>query len=500
MIAVSQAIKDSCNASTNTHTEYIIINGTTIYIKGKLSATAYKDTTFFGTFNMKVLQFETDNITQFRNREFEYYKEIDGNSFKIGTFITTEVVDNDSKDTIKVTANDYALKFAIPYTTSLNYSGGNITMYDVLEECCTNAGVTLENISIDNGNFIVDSNQFVNGELIGDVICAIAGMSGNFATITDQDKLKLLFYETTDEVLEDYSDLDDKRDTHPITSVSIGTSQVEGQEAVLRDEDLIAQYGEHWLILNDNPFSYTLEKRQELVTAIFNKVKGFGYSSFKSKYTYKPYLTLGDKIKFKNKAGTLVNSIILRYEYNFDNCTFEAPSITSAEVDYQKSPNAYETAKRAEVIANQNTSTITATVEDVDTLSGRVASAETTLTTQGAKLDIVSTNIDTTTGDVLSVKTTSYDLSEDGFTIDDGSGYKSISNTTGQYYYDNNNMVGKYTKDGSVQKDMALFGKYYYGIDENLDVENFTKDDAMFMAQLYEDENSDTCFGHFSNQ
>ncbi len=139
MINVSQAIKNSCKADKNTHTEYIIINNQTIYIKGKLSATAYKDTTFIGTFNMKVLEFETENITQFRNREFEYYKVIDGNAFKIGTFITTEVVDNDSKDTIKVTANDYGLKFAVPYTTELDYDSGEITLMDVLEECCTNA-------------------------------------------------------------------------------------------------------------------------------------------------------------------------------------------------------------------------------------------------------------------------------------------------------------------------------------------------------------------------
>ena len=307
MISVSQAIKNSCNADSNTHTEYIVINNQTIYIKGKLSASAYKDTTFFGTFNLKVLEFETPNDVQFRNREFEYYKVIDGNAFKIGTFITTEVKDNDSKEIVKVTANDYGLKFAVPYTTSLDYSN-NVTLYDVLEECCTNAGVTLENQSIDNGDFIVDSNQFVNGEMIGDVISAIAGISGNFATITSQDKLRLTFANNTSEVLNNYTNLEDKRDTHPITSVSIGMSQVQGVEAILRDETLIEQYGEHWLIINDNPFAYTLEKRQQLVTAIFNKVKGFGYSSFKSEYSYKPYLELGDKIKFKNKNGDLIDS------------------------------------------------------------------------------------------------------------------------------------------------------------------------------------------------
>lgn len=380
MISVSQAIKNSCKADANTHTEYIIINGQTIYIKGKLSATAYKDTTFFGTFNMKVLEFETENTTQYRNRQFEYYKVIDGNEFKVGTFITTEVDDNDSKETIRVTANDYALKFAVPYTTELNYSSGNVTLYDVLEECCTNAGVTLENATITNGTFKVDSNQFVNGEMIGDVISAIAGISGNFATITSQDKLKLLFYEDTGEIIEDYVELKDKRDTQPITSVSIGSSQVQGQEAVLRDEELIEEYGEHWLILNDNPFAYTLSKRQQLVTAIFNKVKGFGYSSFEADYVYRPYYELGDKIKFKNKEGTLVDSIILRYEMDNDNCIFKAPSITSATVNYERSPSAEEIAKRAEIIADQANANITSIVNTVNNVSVVISSGY-TLTT-----------------------------------------------------------------------------------------------------------------------
>ena len=499
MINVSQTIKNSCKADKNTHTEYIVINNQTIYIKGKLSATAYKDTTFFGTFNMKVLEFETDNTTQFRNRQFEYYKVIDGNAFKIGTFITTEVVDNDSKDLIKVTANDYGLKFAVPYTTSLDYDSGEITLMDVLEECCTNAGVVLENETLDNEDFIVDSNQFVNGEMIGDVISAIAGISGNFATITNQDKLRLTFANNTDEILADYTNLNDKRDTHPITSVSIGTSQVEGQEAILRDEILIEEYGEHWLTINDNPFAYTLEKRQELVTAIFNKVKGFGYSSFKSEYTYRPYLELGDKIKFKNKAGQLIDSIILRYEMDFDDCTFEAPSITSSSVNYEISPDPDERARRAEVIANQANAQITAIVNEQDDLEGRLDTAEATLTTQGGRLDIATTNIDPSTGDILELKRTGYELGQNGLIIDDELGYKSVSNTTGTYYYDNEVMTGKYTKDGGVFKDLGLFGKYYYGIDEDLDVENFTKDDAMFVAQQYTDENGDECFGHFYN-
>lgn len=1262
MINVSQTIKNSCKADTNTHTEYIIINGQTIYIKGKLNATAYKDTTFFGTFNMKVLEFETENTTQFRNREFEYYKVIDGNAFKVGTFITTEVVDNDSKDTIKVTANDYALKFAVPYTSELDYGSGEITLYDVLEECCNQVGVELENKFIDNNSFKVDSNQFVNGELVGDVICAIAGISGNFATITNEDKLRLTFtngtgaeqtttidgstqinasgfkdiellakttqetttgknllkndlatrtesgititknsdgtykvngtatadislainndfvsmsgtwrmlgcpsggssttymlsayvgywgggspnidtgsgtnitytgnvkvrfyiksgttcnnlifkpmlttdtsatindwepytngaspnpnfpqpietttgrntidvigknifnfddfltqrgatytnnngvysittwkgglynnpytlnltagqtytfsqlYQTqtstnvrfeilkngtiytssyatsqdsltrtftadssvytirlnytskTDpiiinkpmieksstattyepyignsyevnlgknllpntattttingitftanvdgtilvsgtasatayltyptfslnagtytlnagvyvntltriqlvedtsgrpllastqnassqtftttatknvflqfrvnsgevinttfypqlekgatassyspyfepielckigtyqdrlfkssgknliglpndwtynssgiratvnndkiiisgtstavslidipllqtipsslgtmikslrptgtytgvqtslrqqvantsagvwsndgattsgtlsgdaywfriqvnsgitinctlqpqietgsvvsnyepygnywykykaigkvvlngtenwlsqtqtgfyrygltideinnnsslanqiliisnqfrgitfnsrandinetiyvvnngqqhqffvntklfntianfkthlnsnnlvnyyvlatptyeritneeligqlerlktlhlfdginnittnapyfltyldgnvEVLEDYTDLDDKRDTQPITSVSIGTSQVEGQEAILRDESLIAQYGEHWLVINDNPFGYTLEKRQQLVKAIFDKVKGFGYSSFKSEYSYRPYLELGDKIKFRNKNGDLINSAILRYDFDFDNCTFEAPSITSATINYELSPDANELAKRAEIIANQAETSITSITQelqiDEDGNSQVIESIKTTQTQNSLDIEAITSYQEIDGERVLTgVKTgKGFTFNNSGLIIQSTDNtYKAVHNEIGDYYYDGDTPLGETTNEGSKFKNMDLYGEFRYGKDD-------IDDNALFVSMKYEDDGEE-CFGHFWN-
>lgn len=501
MINVSTQLKSACKSPQNTHREYIVIGNQTIDISGKLNATAYKDTTFFGTFNMKTLEFETPNDINYRNKEFTYYKQINNEAFKIGKFIVTEIKDNDSEESVSVTANDYGLKFAVPYTTELDYGSGEITLYDVLEECCEKAGVELENTSITNGDFIVEDNQFVNGELIGDVICGICMSSGDFATINDNDKLELIFTNETDEIIEDYVELEDKRDTQPITSVSVGSSQVEGQEAILRDEELIEEYGEHWLIINDNPFAYTLEKRQELVTAIFNKVKGFAYSSFKSEYAYLPYLTLGDLIQFKNKNGDLINSIILRYTMEYEDCTFEAPSITSSTIDYEKSPRPEERAKRAEIIANQANANITAIVQSQDELEQRVNQTELSITEQDVKIEILSTNIDEENGNITSVTTSSgFTFNNDGLDISSGEeGFNTLINNTGTYYKDGDTIISQTTKDNIITKDMVLYGKYYYGVDENLDVSNFTKEDAMFLGQKYTDGNGNDAFGHFYN-
>ena len=361
MINVSNTLKKACNSDNLTYREYVVLSGTTtqIDVMTEMYATAYKDKHFIGTFNMKYIKFTTSNDVKYRNKELTLYKEVNGESFKVGNFIVTEIKDNDSNEEVTVTAYDYGLKFAQPYITALDYVSGTITLKNVLDEICNIVGVELVNETLTNGDFIVDSNQFVNGEMFGDVISAVAFISGNFATITNDDKLELVFTKETNEIIEDYVDLEDKRDTRPITSLSIGTSQVEGQNAVIKDDALIEQHGEHWLEINDVPFAYTLEKREQLKQAIFDKVKGFGYSSFKSEYAFKPYLTLGDLIQFRNKEGQLVNSIILKITSKYDNVILEAPSVTDASIEYENPKNAYDVAKRAEIIANQNTAEIT---------------------------------------------------------------------------------------------------------------------------------------------
>ena len=372
---VSSTFKANCKKDIVKYREYIVIDNKEVDIKGNLSDTAYKNSTFFGTFNMKMLKFETENDIDYKKKEFTYYKEVDGEALKIGTFIVTDVSDSDTFESVNVTAYDYGLKFANPYTTALNYSDGNVTLFQVIQEICTNCGVELENASLPNGTFIVDSNQFVNGEQFGDVVAQSSGINGMFATINSNDKLEFIFANETNEIIEDYVELDDKRDTHPITSVLVAISEdLETAGAVMKDEALIEQYGEHWLKIYSYGFAYSTIKCQQLVEAIFNQVKGFAYSSFKSEYSFLPYLSLGDKIKFKNKEGKLVDSIILRYETNYDEITFEAPSIINAAVDYELPETPEITSKKALIIADQANSKITS------------------ITTQMEKIDITVNN------------------------------------------------------------------------------------------------------------
>lgn len=381
---VTNAFKQNCKKDSAKYREYIVIDNKEVDIKGNLSDTAYKDTTFFGKFNLKMLKFETENDINYKKKEFVYFKEVDGEAIKIGTFIVTDVSDSDTFESVNVTAYDYGLKFANPYTTSLDYS--NTTLFQVIQEICTNCGVELENTSLPNGTFIVDNNQFINGEQFGDVIAQASGISGMFATINSNDKLEFIFTNETNEIIEDYVELDDKRDTQPITSVLVAPSEeLATAGAVLKDEALIEQYGEHWLKIYSYGFAYSTEKCQQLVNAIFNQVKGFSYSSFKSEYSFLPYLSLGDKIKFKNKEGKLVNSIILRYETNYDEITLEAPSIINASVDYELPETPETTSKKALFKVDQALGEIDAISKKVVDISSTASGIGTLNITNGSK-------------------------------------------------------------------------------------------------------------------
>ena len=113
-----------------------------------------------------MLEFTTENNIDYRKKEFVYYKQVNDEAFKIGTYIVTGIKESDTKEEVSVTAMDYGLKFAIPYVRTWDYEGGLVTLKDVLDEICSNTGVTLNNGLITNGGFIVDSNQFVQWRTI----------------------------------------------------------------------------------------------------------------------------------------------------------------------------------------------------------------------------------------------------------------------------------------------------------------------------------------------
>ena len=384
MISVSQAVKNAYNQST-TQSDKIILNGTEYKINNvEYINDTYLDGNIFGTAIARQLSFEIETCN-IEKQEFEYLTGIEVNGsiqwISLGNFITQDTQESDTIGMIKVEAMDYMLKTNIVYKSLLHYSDGTVTLYDVLQEACSLAGLNLGTLSITNGSFIVDSNQFEEGTLIRQVIQAVAQISGTVAKIKNNNSLYFINPNQVSEVSKvfttnDYHNIDIKRYTHPINTVVLGMKDVEGENVTLRDETSVAQYGENKIVFNDNPFAYTEAKRTQLITALFNAIKGFEYKSYEIKGQSYPYMETLDKIQFKDKNENIYNSYIFRFNYKSPNgleSTTEAPSITDATVKYENIMGAEEIAKRTELIVDKQNQQITSVIENVGVQDQKIA-------------------------------------------------------------------------------------------------------------------------------
>lgn len=376
MINISQEIINAYDESTK-QVDRIILEGQEIRITNvEYYDDTYVDGNIFGTAIAKCLEFEIEGSFDLEKKEFEYQAGIlIGNQYNwisLGNFITVDSETDDLKGITKVYAQDYMLKANVPYKSQLNYALGNVTIADVYNEACQLSGITPNSLTFPNSTFVVDSNQFNDDAKIVNVFQAVAGISGTIAKIKSNNTLYLINPNNVQNVSKmitknDYHDDEVKRNTHPINVVTLAMKDIEGENITLRDETSIAQLGEeNAIIIYNNPFAYTQDKRAVLITALFNAIKGFEYKSYSFKCQGLPYLETLDKIQFVDKAGNAYNSYVFRFNYKSPNgldSTLEAPSIIKAAVEYQVVPSALDVAKRTEYRVNKDEQVISELVQ-----------------------------------------------------------------------------------------------------------------------------------------
>ena len=395
MINVSNEIKQAYDVSTTQVDKIILKNQEYRITNVEFYDDVYNEGNIFGTAIGKCLEFEIENIVDLEGQEVEYQTGIVVNGITkwihLGNFIIQDIEPNDTTNIVKVFAMDYMLKSNSIYQSNLNYGDGTVTLLDVLQEACTNCGLALATIKFPNSDFIVDSNQFAEGTLNKQVFQAVAQISGTIAKIKNSQLYLIGPGIETSKVftLNNYKEAEIKRATHPINLVSLGMSNVEGENLVLRDETSITAKGENSLVINDNPFAYTQAKREQLITALFETVKGFEYKAFSFKCQGLPYLETMDKVQFVDKEGNIYDSYVFRFNYKSPNgleSTIEAPSIIKATVAYQNVLDALEISKRTEILVDKHNQIIQSVVCQTDTQNQKISVVEQTVNELNSKI------------------------------------------------------------------------------------------------------------------
>lgn len=258
----------------------------------------------------------------------------------------------------------------------------------------------------------------------------------------------------------------------------------------LADEDKVAIQITDNQIMNGND-------RNEYMSAILNKLYGLEYYINDFTSTGICYLDLCDRYNIKI-GDNIYKCIMFNDEVNITQGLQESIYTDMQEENQQEYKYMSSTDRgitQANIIAKKNEATIVEYTQKVDEANNRLNAVKAKQTDTDRTISIISTNIDTTTGDINSVTTKEkrFTFNDEGLNVSSSDNtFKSRIDEQGVFFEDGNSRVAEYTKDGSKQKDLQLFGVYYYGMSD-------IQDTPMFVAQLYTDNNGEECFGHFYN-
>lgn len=357
MRIVSDNIKNAQKKPTTQRKGKILVNENYYEVYNvEYYADAYNEGNVIGNAIASQLDFDLPYMEKFDS--FKYFDGVwTGNEYEYVDMGTFKVFDEKDQDEFNkhITAFDLLINFNKPFINKGDYPK---TLYDELVNVCEQAEVELENTSIPNGDFIIENNQFVGGENIKAVLKSICGASGNFAIIKN-DKLKLLLKNETDMIFNksEHEPVDWKRRTYGINQVVLGMSDVQGEYVTKQDDEDIAINGVHKLVINDNYFAYTQNKRLELIDGLFEQVKGFGYIPYEMNMEWQNYLELGDTI---NLDG--IDTIVLRIDGKSPNSVesnMSAPAIIDSAVEYTKNTETIKNQqRRTEFWVDKNTGDI----------------------------------------------------------------------------------------------------------------------------------------------
>lgn len=498
MKTVNESIKKALKKPTTQRKGRILVNGSYYDVYNvEYYADCYDEGRVIGNAIATQLDFDLPYIGKFDT--FKYFDGIwTGQSYEYIDLGTFEVFDENNEDNFfkHITAFDNLIKFNKPFEERGTYPK---TLYQELQNVCEQAGVTLATATIPNGNFLVENNQFVSGENLKSVLKQICSITGNFAVIKN-DSLHLLLKNQTNEIIDksQHQLVNWKRRSYGINQVILGDSQVEGEYVLREDPEDIALNGVHKLVINDNLFAYTQSRREALIDALFQQVKGFGYIPYEMDAEWLNYWEIGDVIQIDN-----IETIVLRISAKSPtalNTTISAPAIIDNAIDYIDNTDDIENRlKITERSVDKQNQIISDTVSEVTEQNEKITQVMQTVDEINAKISDIADVTVTAESEYARVELDDINASEP-ITVQIYPNSESIS-----YLYPRNNLYpsNNLFSTNRILRFEASYEEYDYDIGEmvtkieNIDYE--LPDDLLYYNgsiydEFYLDYDSETCY------
>lgn len=260
------------------------------------------------------------------------------------------------------------------YVCNIDYSSGDKTVSDLYIDVCNQLGLTPVTTEFINSTIPIKDNPFTNGEKNRIVLQTIAKISCSFVDINvDTNQIDLCWLSDSEEPdyifnLNDYSSVEGGQVVcGPINCLIIKNSQVDDENVTITDEESIAEYGEHSIIISEDYILHNAELREQVINDIWNRVKGMKYVDCKlTTYYGKPFLKLGAKIRIYISDNEYFDTYVLKHNFKYDGAftsVVESPALTDQEIKTKQNISLTEALRNVQIDINKQDGIISAVVE-----------------------------------------------------------------------------------------------------------------------------------------
>lgn len=301
----------------------------------------------------------------------------------IGSFTTQEQTIDKTAQNSTIKGQDKLYKLDETYICGIN-DWTNVTVKDLLLDLCTSLEIELGTTTFINEDISVSGDNYQKNYKNRDVLSDICEIVCSWAELGDDNKLYLNWFDdTVIDTLDktQYSTLEKNSIYGEVNCLVIKDSNFEGENVTIQDEESIEINGETQIAIIDNNILNTEELRQEAITNIWNKIKGFKYVDCKIiTYYGKPHLKRGSKIKVQDNDDSYFETYVLTHNFKYDGSFYSeisSPSLTKEQTlikNTNLSPRQRILNAEAQVLKSE--ATIKLIVEEQEEFSNKIGTIE----------------------------------------------------------------------------------------------------------------------------
>lgn len=323
--------------------------------------------------------------------------------YSLGNFLITKAELDDVNDKVSFEAMDYTKIFNKEFTTT------NVTFpctaLELAQAVCEQCNVTLGTTDFTNSDFVIDNNQYTEGDSCRKVMQDIGKLAYSWVRIGWDNKC-YIDYDVDDTTPDEYNTIRNnkyynlslqKEKFGPVNRVVIGMKDVEGENVVLEDTESIKENGVWEIKIYDNNLTYTPELRNKAIAGA-NRLFGLTYTPVDMTTVGHPWLLGKERIAAVDMSGNTVLTYAFdrTIAYNGHIKTkLQSKASSRTETTYPNTGSYENDIKKTRIIVDKQNQTITSVVErteavesDVSNNFNEIKSLQTTVTQNKSEVEV----------------------------------------------------------------------------------------------------------------